>query len=155
MNYTDFLNQKRATVADAGRVIDLADVHPDAKPHQRAIVAWAIRKGRAAIFADTGLGKTLMLLEWSRLIGERTLVLAPLSVARQIVREAAKWGVSARYVREQSAVADGINVTNYELLEHFDPAAFGAVVLSNVTPLLAMESLMIELKDPWIRSAIA
>lgn len=139
MSYDTFLAQKRATIVDAGRIVDPGAVHPGAKPHQRAIVAWACRKGRAAIFADTGLGKTLMLLEWARLIGERTLVLAPLSVARQIVREAAKWGVVARYVRGQDAVGDGINVTNYELLEHFDPATFGAVVLDESSILKALD----------------
>lgn len=139
MNYETFLDTKRAAVADAGRHVNQADVHPAAKPHQRAIIAWACRKGRAAIFADTGLGKTLMLLEWARLIGERTLVLAPLSVARQIVREAAKWGLSARYVRDQASVSDGINVTNYEMLDHFDPAAFGAVVLDESSILKALD----------------
>ena len=139
MDYDAFLARKRAAVADAGIIVAPADIHPDAKPHQRAIIAWACRKGRAAIFADTGLGKTLMLLEWARLIGARTLVLAPLSVARQIVREAAKWGIAARYVREQAQAGDGINVTNYELMDHFDPAAFGAVVLDESSILKALD----------------
>lgn len=137
--YETFLARKRATVPDAGRVVSADLVHTAAKPHQRAIVAWACRKGRAAIFADTGLGKTLMLLEWARLIGERTLVLAPLSVARQIVREAAKWGLEARYVRSQSQVGEGINVTNYEMLEQFDASAFGAVVLDESSILKALD----------------
>jgi DNA modification methylase len=139
MDYDAFLAQKRATVADTGRIVSPADIHPGAKPHQRAIIAWACRKGRAAIFADTGLGKSLMLLEWARLIGERTLVLAPLSVARQIVREAAKWGIEARYVRDQAQATGGINVTNYEMLPHFDPAQFGAVVLDESSILKALD----------------
>lgn len=139
MDYEALLARKRATLDDAGIVVSPSDIHPAAKPHQRAIIAWACRKGRAAIFADTGLGKTLMLLEWARMINERTLVLAPLSVARQIVREAARWGITARYVREQAQVGDGINVTNYEMLPHFDPAAFGAVVLDESSILKALD----------------
>lgn len=141
MKYQDFLNQKRATLPDGGRTVDPADVHPAAKDHQRAIVAWACRKGRAAIFADTGLGKTLMLLEWARLMGQRTLVLAPLSVARQIVREAQRWGIDTRYARSQEQAGEGVTVTNYEMLDHFDPAAFGAVVLDESSILKALNGV--------------
>lgn len=139
MDYNTFLAKKRATIPDAGIVVSKDDIHPDAKPHQRAIIQWAVRKGRAAIFADTGLGKTLMLLEYARLIGVRTLVIAPLSVARQIVREAAKWGIDARYVRDETQAGDGINVTNYEMAPHFDAANFGAVVLDESSILKALD----------------
>jgi superfamily II DNA or RNA helicase len=89
MTYADFLASKRLVVSEAGPAIDADDVHPMLFDFQRDLVRWAVRKGRAALFADTGLGKTLMQVEWARLIGERTLIVAPLSVARQTVREAA------------------------------------------------------------------
>ena len=75
------------------------DIHPALFPFQRDLVAWAVRKGRAALFADTGLGKTRMQVEWARLVGVPTMIVAPLSVARQTVREAQKIGVDVRYVR--------------------------------------------------------
>jgi superfamily II DNA or RNA helicase len=138
--YAAFLASKRKVVADHGRIVDDADVHPSLFVFQRAITRWALRKGRAAVFADTGLGKTRIQVEWARLTGERTLILAPLAVAQQTVREAASIGVLVRYVRDQ-ADADGrldldratngnsIHITNYERLHLFDPTAFGAVVL--------------------------
>ncbi len=99
-------------------------------PFQRDLVRWSLRKGRAAIFATTGLGKTRMQLEWARLTGKRTLILAPLAVARQTVREGALIGVSVTYARCQAdAAPTGITITNYEMLHAFDPGAFGAVVL--------------------------
>jgi superfamily II DNA or RNA helicase len=98
--------------------------------HQRDLVAWALRRGRAAIFADTGLGKTAMQVEWARHIvasGGRVLILAPLAVAEQTVREAARFGVAAAYRRRDEG--DAVTVANYEMLEHFDPSAFAGVVL--------------------------
>lgn len=101
-------------------------------PFQRDLTLWALRKGRAAIFADTGLGKTLMQLEWARHVaatGARVLILAPLAVAQQTVREAHKFGIDgARYLRSDDG-APGIVVTNYDIFDHFDPSKFGGVVL--------------------------
>jgi superfamily II DNA or RNA helicase len=77
-DYAAFLASKRRTVADRGPRVDPGDVHPLLFPFQRDLVRWSVRKGRAALFADTGLGKTLMQLEWARLIGEPTLIVAPL-----------------------------------------------------------------------------
>lgn len=128
MNYQEFLAGKLKAVAPAG-LTTYAAVNPKLFPFQRAIVEWAVRKGRAALWADTGLGKTFMQLEWARLIGERTLILAPLAVAQQTIREGAKLGIEVRYVRCQDDVSDGITITNYEMLVAFDPAQFGAVVL--------------------------
>lgn len=136
--YADFLATKRLTVAQHGPTIDPGAVHPMLFPFQRDLVTWAVRKGRAALFADTGLGKTLMQIEWARLIGaDRTLILAPLSVARQTIREAEKVGVRVHYTR--GAVLDGISITNYEMLEHFDPANYGAVVLDESSILKALD----------------
>ncbi len=129
-DYARFLESKRRVAHDSGRVVDPAEVHSSLFDFQRAIVVWALRKGRAAVFADTGLGKTRVQVEWARLTGERALILAPLTVARQTVRESAKIGVDVRYVRRGAEVdGPGVWITNYEMAEHFDPALFGAVVL--------------------------
>lgn len=129
-DYATFLATKRRVSHDSGRVVEPDEIHPSLFDFQRAIVLWALRKGRAAIFADCGMGKSFMQVEWARLTGERALILAPLSVARQTVREAAKLGVDVRYVRDGSEVTGpGVWITNYEMVERFDPAAFGAVVL--------------------------
>jgi hypothetical protein len=98
---------------------------------QREIVAWAVRTGRAALWEDTGLGKTFQQLEWARLVAERgALVVAPLAVCQQTIREAAKLGLSASYARESAEVnRTGITVTNYERLPQIEPDLFDAVVL--------------------------
>lgn len=136
-DYGAFLDTKRLAVTVHGPQVEPSAVHPLLFPFQRDLVRWSVRKGRAALFADTGLGKTLMQIEWARLIGERTLIVAPLSVARQTVREAQKVGVSVTYTRGQ--LVDGIAITNYEMVEHFDPADFGAVVLDESSILKALD----------------
>src|SRR5207237_9972312 len=94
---------------------------------QAAATAWAVAKGRCALFWDCGLGKTFAQVEWARLSAGRALIVAPLSVARQTVREARKLDVDVRYVRDQAAVdGPGVWITNYEMAEHFDPSEFGA-----------------------------
>ena len=137
--YADFLASKRRIVPSTGPVVAPGDVNPILFPFQRDLVRWAVRKGRAALFADTGLGKTFMQLEWARLIGERTLIVAPLSVARQTIREAAKLGTVVEYVRDQSEVDGLLSITNYEMVGHFDPAEFGAVVLDESSILKALD----------------
>jgi DNA modification methylase len=127
--YTAFLASKRLIVPAAGVVVDPSLLHPALFPFQRDMTRWALRKGRAAIFADTGLGKTLMQLAWAQHAGPRVLILAPLGVARQTVREGERWGIPVRYCRDGRQAQDGITITNYEMLPHFDPAAFDAVVL--------------------------
>jgi superfamily II DNA or RNA helicase len=126
--YKEFLDRKRISAPACG----LASVPPMNAAlfeFQRDIVAWALRRGRAAIFADCGLGKTLMQLEWARHIPGRVLILAPLAVAAQTVREGQKFGISVTHCRDQSHVRDGINITNYEMLQHFDPSEFTGIVL--------------------------
>lgn len=134
MTYADFLTAKRRGADELGRHADPSEVHPALFDWQRDVVLWALRTGRAAIFADTGLGKTLMQLEWARLTGERALILTPLAVAAQTVRIARDLlGIDAQLCREQADVGDGINVANYERLHRFDAKAFGAVVLDEAS----------------------
>lgn len=108
-------------------------------PFQRDVVKWAARKGRAAIFLDTGLGKTFIQLEWARLIEEKTLIIAPLSVARQTIREAKKIDIDVKYVRHQSEADQMICITNYEMLDEFDATKFGAVVLDESSILKSLD----------------
>lgn len=102
-------------------------------PHQKALSEWALRMGRAAIFADTGLGKSRMQLAWAEAIRKHAdvsiLILAPLAVASQTVHEGQDIGVSVKLCREDSDVVEGINITNYDRLHKFDHSRFGAVVL--------------------------
>lgn len=137
--YTDLLNRKRALHSSAGIHRQPEDVNAALFSFQRDLVLWALRKGRAALFCDTGLGKTFMQLEWARLTGESALIVAPLSVARQTVQEAAKLGIDVEYVRQQP-LAPGLYVTNYEMLDHFDAAFWGAVVLDESSILKGLDS---------------
>lgn len=128
-SYEAFLASKRRATQDRGRDIDPADLHPSLFGFQRDLVTWAARKGAAAIWADTGLGKTRMQVEWARVMGERALILAPLAVAQQTIKEAATLGVDITYARRQDEAGDGITITNYERAEAFKAEWFDAVVL--------------------------
>lgn len=102
-------------------------------PHQAALTGWALKRGRAAIFADTGLGKTRMELAWAKAINEYTnmpvIILAPLAVAAQTAIEGSLIGIPVNVCREPGDLWDGINITNYDRLHKFDASLFGGVVL--------------------------
>lgn len=130
MSYADFLARKTRTLTDDG--FDLDDLPASLFHHQADVVRWAARKGRAAAFLDTGLGKTRIQLAWADAMRRdgRALVICPLSIAKQTQREAAALDLDARIVRHADEVAGpGIYIANYEMQHAFDPAAFGAVVL--------------------------
>jgi len=135
VSYAEFLTTKARKVGAVGNTVTADDVHPMLHNWQARIVTWAVGKGRAAIWADTGLGKTVMQVEWARLSGARTLIVAPLAVCQQTVREAAKIGVRAAvYVRDDAeAVGPGVWVTNYERVSAFDPHLIDAVVLDEAS----------------------
>jgi hypothetical protein len=127
--YADFLATK--TQLDAGSGF-APNWEPDfLYPFQHALVDWAVRQGRAALFADCGLGKTPMQLVWAenvrRHTGKPVLIVTPLAVSFQTEREAAKFGIDAATSRDGTIPA-GITITNYERLENFDPEQFGGVV---------------------------
>ena len=149
-DYASFLAQKQVTCEPSGFAVGKSDLNPALFPFQRDIVAWALRRGRAAIFADCGLGKTPMQLEWAHRVvletGGRVLIVAPLAVSQQTCREGEKFGIAVRYARDQSQVANGITITNYEMLDRFDSGAFSGVVLD--------ESSILKAHDGKTRTAI-
>lgn len=140
MEYNDFLKNKGIKAKSYGVRVDKDEIHPMLFDFQRDVVLWALRKGRALVGLDTGLGKTFVQLEWARLISKKTLIVAPLSVARQTVREALKLGITVLYVRSQEETkSEGIYITNYEMIEKFDASTFEAVVLDESSILKAID----------------
>lgn len=131
MNYSDFIDRKLTKVPPTGlESFTLVDGLFD---HQRVLTEWAVKRGRAAIFADTGLGKSRMQIAWAdavnRHAGHDVLILAPLAVAAQTVAEGKEIGVNVTLCREPGDVRSGINITNYDRLHKFDVSRFGGVVL--------------------------
>jgi len=132
MEYADFIKTKEYKNIDSGFNIEL--LNPMLKDFQYAIVKWALKRGRAAIFADTGLGKTLMQLEWAHQVAIKTnqpvIIFAPLAVAAQTVEEGKKFNIKVTQLRSQPDIMpSGVYVTNYEMREHFDPDSFAGNVL--------------------------
>lgn len=134
--YDDVIARKSTVVRFGG--LDPGALPTGLFPHQRDLVSWALRKGRAAIFADTGLGKTFMELAWARRVSTegRVLILAPLAVSTQIVAEGKRRGIECAYTRDDS---DGhrIAVANYEMLHALDVSRFVGVVLDESSILKA------------------
>lgn len=128
-SYKEFLKSKEFTIDNIGFNITYDEINPLLFPFQKDIVKWAVKKGRCAVFLDTGLGKTFIQLEWARIIGKKTLIFAPLSVARQTVGEGKKINIDVNYVRDESELIDGINITNYEMIEHFSNNCMEAIIL--------------------------
>lgn len=126
-DYQSFLASKQWTSPRTG-----LDVVPGLSSHlfdfQRDAVSWALKRGRACLFFDCGLGKTLCQLEWARHIPGRVLILAPLAVSGQTVAEGERFGIECGISRDGSTKGQ-IAVTNYERLHLFNPADFDGVVL--------------------------
>jgi len=134
MKYTDFLETKLKKVQPKGLEIDREELNDKLFGFQKDLVLWALKNGRAAIFADCGLGKTPMQLEWAHQVfkntGESVLLLAPLAVSQQTLRESGKFNIpNVNIVSDQKEVQQGISITNYEKLHKFDLYYFGGIVL--------------------------
>src|ERR1700688_1309023 len=127
--YAQFLAEKRIAIEDSGIEVNPHALNRNLFPFQRDIVKWALRKGRAAIFCDCGLGKTIMQLEFARHVDGPVLILAPLAVAQQTVREGKKFGIDVRYERQMSEAFEIPTATNYEMLHEFDASKYRGVVL--------------------------
>ena len=130
-DYENFLKEKTLIVPDSGFECD--DLNNNLFPFQRAIVKWALRKGKAALFEDTGLGKTIQQLSWADAVHKHTdkpvLILAPLAVSKQTAKEAMKFDIQCQLCETQEDVINGVNITNYEKISHFDTSSFVGIVL--------------------------
>jgi len=142
--YLDFLARKRIVDPSTGmeHVGDLPDF---LKEHQRDLVRWALRRGRAAIFAGTGLGKTACELVWSNRVADHThmpvIIFAPLAVSSQHIREAQKFGLRAKLAKSQSDITDNsVYVTNLQKMDHFDLSKFGGVAIDESSCLKSCDS---------------
>ena len=131
-DYDTFIKSKLAIVAPVG-----FDHHGPLNRHlfpwQNQLVSWALRTGRAALFEECGLGKTLQQLAWAdeivRLTGKDVLILCPLAVAHQTHQEGVRFSINSKIVGCADDVAGGINICNYDKLHKLDPGAFVGVVL--------------------------
>lgn len=150
MTYPEFLASKRIAAKPVGFDVERDSLTPMLFGFQSDIVQWALRCGRSAIFADCGLGKSPIQLEWAKHVCEHTggivLILAPLAVSKQTKREGEKFGIPVNICRTQADVTHGINITNYEMLSHFDPFQFRGIILD--------ESSILKAFDGKLRKAI-
>ena len=132
MNYEQFLQTKQKTHIHSGFDIEESELNENLFPFQRFIVKRALKAGKYAIFADCGLGKTLMQLEWANKVSEETnkpvLILAPLAVAGQTINEAVKFGLHCEKLKA-SVEGFGVYVTNYEQIDNIDCTQFSGIVL--------------------------
>lgn len=131
--YSEFLSKKRFILESSGFDIDKNKLNSKLYDFQKDIVRWALKKGRAAIFADCGLGKTAMQLEWGHQVflhtGGNILLLSPLAVSEQTKREGEKFGIPCHICRSQEDVRPGINIANYEMLHNFVASEFEGIIL--------------------------
>ena len=130
MKYKDFLKGKEIVCQFRG--FDPGPLNNNLFDFQKDVVTWAIKKGNAALFLNTGLGKTICQLEWADQVCGHThmpvLILAPLAVSKQTIGEGNKFGYTVNLCTSCDDVRPGINITNYEKLHKFDPDVFAGVV---------------------------
>ena len=132
-SYSEFLQEKEIVDRPSGFLIPELNLNSNLFDWQKVLVKWALSRGRAAIFASTGLGKTLMQLEWANHVCRHSrkpvLILAPLAVSEQTQQEGEKFGIGSKVVHSQTEIYNGINITNYEKLHKFDPSVFSGIVI--------------------------
>ncbi len=140
MDYKEFLETKQQRIKSCGFDIDKSVINNILFDFQKDIVKWAILKGKCAVFADTGLGKTFIQLEWGRIITGNILIFAPLSVSRQTIREGKKINIDVKYIKHQDEIKDGIYITNYENIESFNNVSnINAVILDESSILKSID----------------
>jgi hypothetical protein len=144
MDYKEFVKSKQLEIQSCGFLLDKCQLHISLFEFQKDIVRWALAKGRACIFANTGFGKTLMQLEFSRQVSKYTngkiLIIAPLSVTEQTKEEGKKFDIEVNICRSQEDVKDGINICNYEIIDKFIASEFIGVVLDESSILKHFDS---------------
>ena len=140
-DYLEWIKQRVPVDSDSGDFFDRSSLHESLYEFQKDIVLWALRRGRAAVFAGCGLGKTHIQLSWADKVPGRVLILAPLAVARQTEVTAQSLGIPARYLRNDDP-ACRIVLANYEMLQHFDPASFEGIVLDESSILKSFDGKM-------------
>lgn len=136
--YEALIERKRVKFQPVGFEFPAEQLNHALFPFQRAIVHWALRRGRAAIFSATGTGKTRMQLAYAEHIPGRVLILAPLAVAQQTVRESGHIGIETVYARYDNGAR--IIVTNYEMMDRFDLSRFAGIVLDESSAIKAYNS---------------
>jgi len=136
MKYADFIASKKRAVLDCG--IHATSLNRDLFKWQADIVRWALRKGRAAIFADCGMGKTFMQLEWASQVPGDVILLTPLAVGRQTEAEAVRFGIDAKVSADGKRAAK-VTIINYEKLHMVDASQFSGVVLDESSILKSMD----------------
>lgn len=135
MDYQQFIASKRRKLQPIGFEVDADNLNRHLFDWQRRTVHWALRRGRAALFEECGLGKTLQQLSWAEQVVRKTnkpvILHCPVGVRYQTQREAEKFdiGVDVAIANDATEVVDGINLVNYEKLHHFDTSVFAGVVL--------------------------
>lgn len=133
--YKEFLKSKVQRVTEAGFTVDESMLNKNLFDFQRYIVAKALKMGKYAVFADCGLGKTLMQLEWAHHVsmhtGKPVLILCPLAVAGQTIKEGEKFGIKVQrfVVNETVKLQSTIYITNYDQLDNVNPDLFSGIVL--------------------------
>ena len=142
--YLKFIEAKKRIVRDSGFIVDESNLNSHLFDFQRFTVATALRKGRFAIFADCGLGKTLMQLEWANQVAKHTglpvLVLCPLAVAGQTIAEGERFGIPVwRVPSYHDPVYAGVYISNYDQLDNIDTSAFSGIVLDESSVLKNFE----------------
>jgi superfamily II DNA or RNA helicase len=140
-SYADFIEKKLRNDPETG--FEPLEISDALYPFQRDLTEWSLRRGRAAIFADCGLGKTPMQLEWAHRVCQETrgdvLILAPLAVSAQTAREGDKFSVPVTVCREPGDIRAGVNITNYDRLERFARHDWKGVVLDESSILKAFD----------------
>lgn len=151
MDYQEFVNRKIKTEVATGH--NPESLNENLFDFQHAIVTWAVRRGRAAIFADTGLGKTLMQLSWADEVASHTngavLVLAPLAVSEQTIEQGSTFGIEVRRVPRDNGkkpLDPGVWITNYERMDSVD--------FTELTGLVLDESSILKAHDGKTRTAL-
>lgn len=139
MSYQEFLKSKLITTLPTG--FKPQSIPTGLYDYQKDLVDWSCRRGKAALFTMTGTGKTMMQCSWADAVASKTngniLILAPLAVSKQTIREAKKIGLTVNYCRHADDIKKGVNIANYEILHHFDGCKWSGIVLDESSILKA------------------